>query len=160
MSTVYADVLLSGGLVAERAPLQETGSAHLELPAVPESAGAARRFALYLAGPQWSLPVDADALELLVSELVTNAIKACRDRAGAMVVLAMTRLVGGGLQVDVWDPVPAPKLRARRPDDAQDGGRGLFLVQELAAAWGWRPGVVAGTQVWFRLAASAGTAAA
>jgi anti-sigma regulatory factor (Ser/Thr protein kinase) len=148
----YADVLLSGGLVAERIPLQEmTGSAHLELPAVPAAAGAARRFAQYVAGAQWLLSVDVESLELLVSELVTNAITACAGRPGAMVVLAMTRLVDGGVQVDVWDPAPAPTLRALRPAHSREGGRGLFLVEQLAAAWGRRPSV-AGTQIWFRLA--------
>lgn len=148
----YANVLLSGGLVAERTPLQETGSAHLEVPAVPESVGAARRFAQYLARTQWSLSIDSDSLELLVSELVTNGITACRNRPGSMVVLAMTRLVDGGVQVDVWDPVAAPKLRAGRPADSSDSGRGLFLVEQLSAAWGRRPGLVFGTQVWFRMA--------
>ncbi|WP_165965994.1 ATP-binding protein [Actinomadura sp. 7K534] len=71
-------------------------------------------------------------LELITSELVTNAI-----RHANTVTLVLYLPDDKTAMVEVWDDnpygpaVPAPDLQA-------EGGRGLMLVGALARAWGWR----------------------
>jgi anti-sigma regulatory factor (Ser/Thr protein kinase) len=81
-----------------------------------------------------------DAVELLTSEMVTNAYLHTDGPAS----LRLTALADGHLRVGVWDShprVPAPFGRSPHdrvplaPVDA-DGGRGLRLVQEYADYWG------------------------
>jgi anti-sigma regulatory factor (Ser/Thr protein kinase) len=114
---------------------------------VPE----ARRALRELLG-QWGRPGRSDisdVAELLTSELVTNAIVHTDHDA------VLTATVGPrGLHVEVRDFV-ARRPRPRRPV-ADDGtnGRGLFLVETLADAWGVRPHGV-GKAVWFELEAGA-----
>ncbi|WP_182887938.1 ATP-binding protein [Microbispora sp. H10885] len=59
----------------------------------------------------------------------------------------------GGVRVEVRDggsAVDAPVMRA--PDAESVGGRGLWLVDGLATAWGaWQDDT--GASVWFRVAA-------
>ncbi|MGV9500422.1 ATP-binding protein [Streptomyces sp. NPDC003642] len=118
-----------------------------DLRAVPE----ARRALRELLG-QWGKPGRSDlsdVAELLTSELVTNAIVHTDHDA------VLTATVGPrGLHVEVRDFV-ACRPRPRRPV-ADDGtnGRGLFLVESLADAWGVRPHGV-GKAVWFELEARA-----
>jgi anti-sigma regulatory factor (Ser/Thr protein kinase) len=81
-----------------------------------------------------------DTVELLVSELVTNAY---RHTAGPC-SLRLTALGDGRLRVGVWDAdpyVPAPLAgppgdRTAPAPPGAGGGRGLHLVREYADAWG------------------------
>ncbi|MEH0419202.1 ATP-binding protein [Streptomyces sp. B21-083] len=85
-------------------------------------------------------PEILDAVELLASELVTNAYL----HTGGPASLRLTALADGRLRVGVWDSHPyIPAPFAEPPGDrvplAQGGalgGRGLFLVQEYADSWG------------------------
>ncbi|MFJ9154240.1 ATP-binding protein [Streptomyces sp. NPDC102270] len=100
-------------------------------------------------------------VELLTSELVTNAYLHTKGPAP----LRLTALGEGRLRVGVWDSHPyIPAPFARHPGDrvppapAGDlGGRGLFLVQELADSWGgWslEDGLLdrgAGKLLWFEV---------
>jgi histidine kinase-like protein len=87
----------------------------------------------------------SDVAELLTSELVTNALLHTDHDA------VLTATVGpGGLRVEVRDFVARrPRLCAPDPDEGTNG-RGLFLVQSLADAWGVRSHGV-GKSVWFEL---------
>lgn len=93
-------------------------------------------------------PADtAEVAELLITELVTNAL--VHTDQGAEV---SARLAADRLRVEVRD------YAARRPrpyvPTADDGthGRGLVLVQALADAWGVDAAVQAGGKVvWFEL---------
>lgn len=152
MSAIYADVLLGGARSLEAAG--EIATAHLELSAVGQSAGVARRYAAFVITHSWRLAVDVGDVGLVVSELVTNAIRAA-DCGRAMVVLALARLDDDGVQVDVWGPGDAAARLAAKAADGDDlGGRGLFLVDALSAAWGQRE-VPVGVQVWCRFIPSA-----
>lgn len=91
----------------------------------------------------WGLDKLADTTELLVSELVTNAIKA----ASYEVELRLMRV--GKLLVEVSDDNHnLPQLQRADADDVQ--GRGLALVSHLSRRWGTSRKAV-GKVVWFEL---------
>jgi anti-sigma regulatory factor (Ser/Thr protein kinase) len=116
----------------------------LTLPSVPQSVAAVRRYAVETcrAGGYRG---DCDTLELLVSEVATNALI---HGAGQVRVRVLDR--GPRLRVEVSDDSEAmPALRDVDPH--AEGGRGLALVQALAAAWG-ADGRAGGKTVWFELA--------
>ncbi|CAM5281984.1 non-specific serine/threonine protein kinase OS=Streptomyces antimycoticus OX=68175 GN=SANT12839_091070 PE=3 SV=1 [Streptomyces antimycoticus] len=90
----------------------------------------------------WGLDVEdvAFTTELLVSELVTNAIR----YAGGPVGLRLIR--EDVLVCEISDPSNTqPRLRRARTTD--EGGRGLFLVAQLASRWGCRYGHT-GKTIW------------
>lgn len=98
----------------------------------------------------------AETLELLVSEVVTNAVVHGRADSGALEVVAW--LSDDHVRVEVRDDgggfVPRP--RALEPDEA--GGWGLFLVEQLASSWG--VSFSGRTTVWFELPCAAAAQAA
>lgn len=92
---------------------------------------------------EWGLEHLGDVAELLVSELVTNAIKA----ASYEVELRLMRV--GKLLVEVSDDNHnLPQLRRAEADDVR--GRGLALVSNLSRRWGTSRKAV-GKVVWFEL---------
>lgn len=97
---------------------------------------------------RWGLEDLVPTAELVVSELVTNAVRhgaKGRDRITLTVTLA-----GGRLAVEVIDPDPAgPALRHPGPWD--EGGRGTHIVAVHSDRWGWRP-TDGGKAVWAELA--------
>ncbi|MFE7139197.1 SpoIIE family protein phosphatase [Streptomyces sp. NPDC057644] len=82
----------------------------------------------------WGLDEDTvEATELIVSELVTNAV-----RYGTP-PLRLRLLLDSTLTCEVHDgSTAAPHLRHARTVD--EGGRGLFIVSRLASHWGARHG--------------------
>lgn len=117
----------------------------IRLAADPRAVAEARR-QLRVTIAVWDVPVDAETAELLVSELVTNAVT--HDGAGA--VIMAVRVARGRLRVDVHDSSTAlPHPQDDPPLDAEDG-RGLLLVDTLADEWGYyrTPG---GKAVYFSL---------
>ncbi|MFG2209534.1 SpoIIE family protein phosphatase [Streptomyces sp. NPDC048638] len=80
---------------------------------------------------EWGLDEVAFATELLLSELVTNAIRYGTDPIQVRLLYDRT------LTCEVSDTSStAPHLRHAATTD--EGGRGLFLVAQLAHAWGAR----------------------
>lgn len=89
-------------------------------------------------------PALVDDAVLLVSEVVTNAVK-----HGHAPVRLCIECDPSGIVVSVEDA--SPELPRTRPHDRRrHSGRGLLLVQRLAAEWGVRL-TEHGKQVWFRL---------
>jgi serine phosphatase RsbU (regulator of sigma subunit)/anti-sigma regulatory factor (Ser/Thr protein kinase) len=112
---------------------QELGSSHVatwDLSDDLEEVARARNLAsLQLAG--WGLQESAFTTEIVVSELVTNAIR----YGGGPVQLRLIRQ--DTLICEVSDGSnTAPHLRRARMFD--EGGRGLFIVAQLAERWGTR----------------------
>ncbi|WP_424212018.1 SpoIIE family protein phosphatase [Streptomyces sp. BI20] len=104
--------------------------------------GRARRFARR-ALARWGLEELGDSLELLVSEVVTNAVR----YAERPVTLRLLRT--DVLRCEVGDD--SPQLpRQRRARDTDEGGRGLFLVNRMARRWG-ATRLSSGKVVWFEL---------
>ncbi|MFI0894975.1 ATP-binding protein [Streptomyces sp. NPDC020983] len=89
--------------------------------------------------------------ELLLSELVTNAVRHAVRPAGRLVAVDVELAPGRLLRVEVADACEAPPVP--RPADAPDaeGGRGLLLVEALSAHWGTYPRRHVGKVVWFVL---------
>ena len=114
------------------------------LPPDPASPGAARRFAADVLA-QWGGDELADTVALLVSELVTNAV--LHTAADVELCLCLELEL---LRVEVVDESGRPPER-READDEATSGRGLFIVDALADAWGVEPRG-AGKAVWFELA--------
>jgi serine phosphatase RsbU (regulator of sigma subunit)/anti-sigma regulatory factor (Ser/Thr protein kinase) len=111
----------------------------------PEDAapGRARRLARK-ALARWDLEEMSDAVELLISEVVTNAVR----YAERPVTLRLLRT--DVLRCEVGDD--SPQLpRQRRARDTDEGGRGLFLVNRLARRWG-ATRLSTGKVVWFEIA--------
>ncbi|MEV0223292.1 SpoIIE family protein phosphatase [Streptomyces sp. NPDC050704] len=112
------------------------------LPREPRSVGKAREYArAQLTG--WDLEPLVDTAELLVSELVTNALRYGEGDIRLRLLLDRT------LVCEVWD-AGLVQPRRRRARDTDEGGRGLQLVGLLSAAWGSRR-TPRGKTVWFEL---------
>ncbi len=111
-------------------PLQSS----LELTAAPGEVSAARRHARHILRA-WGLPAASDDIELVVSELVSNAVA-----ISAAINQEDIRLwlVSDGRQVLVltWDAGLDPPEIADPAADAENG-RGLLLVEALSTRWGW-----------------------
>ncbi|MGW1378142.1 SpoIIE family protein phosphatase [Streptomyces sp. NPDC002446] len=100
----------------------------------------------------WGLQELVDTTELLVSELVTNALRHGHGEIRLRLLLDRT------LVCEVWDADLA-QPRRRRARDTDEGGRGLQLVGLLSEGWGSRR-TPRGKTVWFELALPDGESAA
>lgn len=124
-------------------------SISLELPATPHAPTTAREALRQVAA---ECGVDRDQCwraELIVTELVTNAV---RHGPGGPVELAI-ETGGSGVRGEVRDPGPGIRhheLVRRRA--TEEGGRGLFLVDALSDSWGLSDDH---SRVWFEVAARA-----
>ncbi|MFJ4830238.1 SpoIIE family protein phosphatase [Streptomyces sp. NPDC088747] len=112
------------------------------LPREPRSVGRAREYARTQL-VAWDLEPLVDTTELLVSELVTNALRYGEGEIRLRLLLDRT------LVCEVWD-AGLVQPRRRRARDTDEGGRGLQLVGLLSAAWGSRR-TPRGKTVWFEL---------
>ncbi|MFV0128008.1 SpoIIE family protein phosphatase [Streptomyces sp. HMX112] len=121
------------------------------LPREPRSVGRARELARAQL-TAWDLEPLVDTVELLVSELVTNALRYGEGEIRLRLLRDRT------LVCEVWD-AGLVQPRRRRARDTDEGGRGLQLVGLLSAGWGSRR-TPRGKTVWFELALPDGEAAA
>ncbi|MET9454984.1 SpoIIE family protein phosphatase [Streptomyces canus] len=113
-----------------------------ELPRDPAAVARARKSASEQV-TAWGLGDAAFATELIVSELVTNAVRYGDDP----VVLRLIR--DSALICEVSDgSSTAPHLRRARVFD--EGGRGLLLVAQMAERWGSRQ-TATGKTIWAEL---------
>ncbi|MFE0459125.1 ATP-binding protein [Kitasatospora sp. NPDC058965] len=115
-------------------PAATAGTALCTMSATEAAVPALRRFAR-TAGHHWSVPADTlDALSLVVTELVTNAVL----HSGSPDVTVLLVRHGPALTVEVKDCGQWRVRAARRrvPEDAGAAcGRGLDLVKRLTTAW-------------------------
>lgn len=122
-------------------PLSDT----LALGALPTAVASARAHARALI-EEWGMAGVAEDVELIVSELVSNAVVASTDAdgrpkytdatGGLPVVHLRLRSDHVRIVIEVWDLNPkAPEVRQPEPD--AESGRGLLLVEALGERWGW-----------------------
>lgn len=124
--------------------------------ALPTATPCARLHARNIAC-EWGLGELADTVELVVSELVTNAVQASVDRDGrprytpdSGLACVHLRLSTDGLAalIEVWDESARPPTPIQ-PGLTEEGGRGLMLVDSLTERWGWNlPQSGRGKVVW------------
>ncbi|MFD7917686.1 ATP-binding protein [Streptomyces sp. NPDC059740] len=124
-------------------PAHRTQSASWPLPPHREAVGQARRFAQEtLVG--WRLGSEdlLDGVTLVVSELVTNALRhglpgLCPDtpsnEAGRLLLMRWA----GYLVCAVRDASDASPVPGGQADSCAESGRGLQLVECFSDAWGW-----------------------
>jgi anti-sigma regulatory factor (Ser/Thr protein kinase) len=86
-------------------------------------------------------------VRLLVSELVTNSVQHAQIAAEDSIVLAVS-FTDATVRVEVRDDGPGFEPPASPPPDDADAGWGLFLVEQLADAWGVAD---EGKGVWFEI---------
>jgi anti-sigma regulatory factor (Ser/Thr protein kinase) len=120
-------------------------SSSLILGALPTAVGCARVHARAVMC-EWGLARLADNVELVVSELVTNAVLVSTgpdgrpryedDVAGLSPVHLRVSSNRVRVLVEVWDrSTRAPVAMDAEPDE--EGGRGLMLVEALSGQWAW-----------------------
>ncbi|SEE07951.1 SpoIIE family protein phosphatase [Streptomyces sp. TLI_105] len=137
-------------LLARTHGLSEDQVAHWDLPADPSVVSTARALTeRQLAA--WGLEGVAFETELIVSELVTNAIR--YGQGPVQLRLIRDRY----LTCEVTDgSSTSPHMRRAR--DTDEGGRGLYLVMSLSDRWGTRH-AARGKTVWSQQALSGGPTA-
>jgi serine/threonine-protein kinase RsbW len=100
-----------------------------------ERARVARAFTVGVLGPGHPC---GDDVALLVSELFGNSVRHSGSGAKGETVTVEVRAAGGVVRVEVTDRGGRGVPQLRACDGEAEGGRGLRLVAELAASWGWR----------------------
>jgi anti-sigma regulatory factor (Ser/Thr protein kinase) len=107
----------------------------LTLGAIPTSPSTARAAARSLLA-EWGLTSIADTVELLVSELVTNAIQVSAEYQVPPPVQFRMSAAQGVVLIEIWDCDP-DQPAIRQPMGLDESGRGLLLVATLSRQWGW-----------------------
>lgn len=120
----------------------------LELGALPSAVPCARAHTRAVLAT-WDLPFVTNNAEVVVTELVTNALThgSLGHASGPIPVIQLDLLLARALIIDVWDCSPEPPVM--RPGTLEpggfvgtgesgepaEGGRGLLLVSALCTTW-------------------------
>jgi len=132
--------------MADQWPLQS----FLELGPLPGAVPCARLRVRHLLW-EWKLTDFSEAAELVVSELLTNAVQASQ----AMEFLTPVRMWllsdKQRVLILIWDASPQPPVRMYSRGDAENG-RGLLLVETISTQWNWYfPHDPGGKVVWAQI---------
>ncbi|XCM83861.1 SpoIIE family protein phosphatase [Kitasatospora sp. HUAS MG31] len=117
-------------LVAATRQLDPADVAEWEVPRDPAAVGPVRN-ACSRKLEEWGLEEISFASELILSELITNAVRYGREP------IRVRLLRDNGLTCEVSDG-SSTSPHIRRAKDTDEGGRGLFLVAQFADRWGTR----------------------
>jgi anti-sigma regulatory factor (Ser/Thr protein kinase) len=121
--------------------------AALDLGALPTAPACGRAWTRAILR-EWLLVGLSEPAELMVSELVTNAMQISRGMTQPAPVRLWLLSDGAQAVILVWDASLEPPLAADASDDAETG-RGLLLVEAVSARWGWySPPEMGGKVVW------------
>ena len=120
----------------------------LTIPGRPEQVSSARTFVAQTLSSH-GVDADCDAATLLTSEIVTNAIQHTKSGVEGGTVTIVVIGVPRGVLVEIIDD-GSPGTPIVKGDLYAAEGHGLFLVEHLAAQWGYLRDP-AGTTVWFHL---------
>jgi len=117
----------------------------LEFGALPGAVPCARLHTRHILW-EWRLTGFSEAAELVVSELMTNAVAASPADEQVLPVRLWLQAGPARLLITVWDASEYPPLRPSVSDDAESG-RGLVLVEAVSARWDWHLTPQAGGKV-------------
>lgn len=143
--------------VIDRNPESWPDRSYLELGAATWAVPLARLHARQALGI-WGLGDSTGAAEIVVSELVTNAVSASEGVAGSCFmgqwspgrppIRLWLASQDDRVVIGVWDGSDdLPEQQA--PDDTAERGRGLMLIDVLSTSWGvCRPDKSSGKVVW------------
>jgi anti-sigma regulatory factor (Ser/Thr protein kinase) len=121
--------------LADRWPLRS----YREFGAMPSAVPCARAHTRQVVREWGSEPAElADSAELIVSELVTNAVIASRAMPEVPPVRLWLTSDRVRMLILVGDQSPQPLLRIAPRADPEEG-RGLLLVEVISDRWGWHP---------------------
>jgi anti-sigma regulatory factor (Ser/Thr protein kinase) len=123
----------------------------LTIPGRPEQVSLARAFVTRTLRTN-QVGADPDAVTLLTSEIVTNAIQHTKSGVDGGTVTIVVIGVSRGVLVEIIDD-GSPGTPVVKGDLYAAEGHGLFLVQHLASQWGYLRDS-SGTTVWFHLPAT------
>lgn len=112
-------------------PLQDV----LELGALVGSVPCARYHARQIAA-EWGLARLRDDVELVTSELVTNAVSASRQLDWPSPIRMWLLSDRADVLIEVWDASPMPPVCIDPAGDAE-AGRGLLIVDAISTRWDW-----------------------
>jgi len=119
---------------------------YLELGAFPGAVPSARLHAKALLW-EWGLACG-ETVELVVSEIVTNAVQASGELSLPGVVRLWLLSDRERVLVLVWDASPRhPVPAGESMDEIGEGGRGLMLVDAMSERWSWYPDPETGGKV-------------
>ena len=97
---------------------------------------------------EWGLTGPSEDVELLVSELVTNALRVTQAMEQESPIRLWVLSDKRQILITVWDGNQRPPVRIEAAEDTE-GGRGLLLVETLSEQWGWYPAKdIGGKWVW------------
>jgi len=116
------------------------------LAATAQAPGLARQ-ATHEALAAWQVAHLEETALLLVSELVTNAVR--HARTGGTAVVLRLEAAGSWLRIEVHDADPRMP-QPRTPDRLDESGFGFVLLDALADRWGVREATI-GKAVWAEL---------
>jgi anti-sigma regulatory factor (Ser/Thr protein kinase) len=94
---------------------------------------------------EWALTELTFAVELGLSELVTNVVRHVPDRRCTVLLVRQTT----GVRVEVTDGFPQLPEPSIQLDLDSEGGRGLALLDAVVGKWGVTPWVLGHKTVWF-----------
>jgi anti-sigma regulatory factor (Ser/Thr protein kinase) len=107
----------------------------LELGALPSAVPCARLHTRQMLW-EWDLIELSDSAELLVSEIITNAIQITNANERTAPVRLWLLADPGRLLILVRDASPLPPVPVSASTDAENG-RGLLLVNTISNRWNW-----------------------
>lgn len=139
-------------------PDRARGITSVTLAAAPAAVSCGRQL-VRLTLNRWGLAALVEDAELVISELVTNSVKATgltdggpgwADLGGVATIQVRVLLYQTGIIVEVWDRDPTAPVRHDAASD-EEGGRGLAIVAALCKQWGYGPLSCGGKVVWAEL---------
>ncbi len=111
---------------------------------------------------EWGYPAASDvscSVALVVAELAANAVRHGRVPGRDFGLRLALDLAAGLVRIEVADAASAKRPRTASPSSYPEGesGRGLLLVDVLAARWGSEPRRPVGKTVWAEVRLEAST---
>jgi anti-sigma regulatory factor (Ser/Thr protein kinase) len=85
---------------------------------------------------EWGLARLREDTEILVTELISNAVKVSRALAQSPAVRLWLESDRAQILIVVWDASPHPPVLRAAVGEAEDG-HGLMLVAAISQTWGW-----------------------